>query len=232
MGPRVQPLTSWCPCGEPLVGDRWTERAPSSRPPCSFLPSMGVSYLTPLQGEGPVLPSHSLLPTCNHGSHLAWKCHGLNLHHLEREPLVPMCMRASSLLGICVQRCLQREPPPTVCQATVHRCPCHRLWAARSERSEARSRRAWKRDVTRKPASRARPAHLGDTGMPRAQRQTATEWALTSCHFFSSGRWVVCRGRLPGTTRVVSDRCPLGRAHLLLCAVLMFPVKWPGTVIH
>lgn len=112
VGPRVQPLTSWCPCGEPLVGDRWTERAPSSRPPCSFLPSMGVSYLTPLQGEGPVLPSHSLLPTCNHGSHLAWKCHGLNLHHLEREPLVPMCVGASSLLGICVQRCLQREPPP------------------------------------------------------------------------------------------------------------------------
>lgn len=103
VGPRVRPLTSWCPCGEPLVGDRWTERAPSSRPPCSSLPSVGVSYL---------LPSHSLLPTWIHGSHLAWKCHGLNRQHLEREPLVPTCVRASSLLGICVQRCLQGEPPP------------------------------------------------------------------------------------------------------------------------
>ena len=192
MGPRVRPLTSWCPCGEPLVGDRWTERAPSSRPPCSSLPSVGVSYL---------LPSHSLLPTWIHGSHLAWKCHGLNRQHLEREPLVPTCVRASSLLGICVQRCLQGEtPPPTVCQATVHRGPCHRLWAARSERSEARSRMARKRDVTRKPGSRARPAHLGDTGTPRAQRQTATEWAPTSCHFFpQAGGWCAggdCQERL------------------------------------
>lgn len=163
---------------------------------------MVVSYLKSLQGEGPVLPSHSLVPTWIHGSHPDWKFHGLNLHHLEKEPLVPTCVRASSLLSICVQRGLQGESPHTVCQATVHRCPCRRLWAARSERSEARSRRAWKRDVTRKPASPARPAHLGDTRMPRAQRQTATQWAPTSCHFFpQAGRWCAggdCQERLGG----------------------------------
>ena len=112
MGPRVWPLTSWFPCGEPLVGDRWTKRAPGSRP-LDDAPSSPVvlSYLTSLQGEGPVLPSHTLVPTWIHGSHMDWKFHGFNLHHLEREALVPMCVRASSLLSMCVQRCLQGEPP-------------------------------------------------------------------------------------------------------------------------
>lgn len=76
---------------------------------------MVVSYLKSLQGEGPVLPSHSLVPTWIHGSHPDWKFHGLNLHHLEREPLVPTCVQASSLLSICVQRGLLGESPPSPC---------------------------------------------------------------------------------------------------------------------
>lgn len=114
MGPRVWPLTSWFPCGEPLVGDHWTERAPGSRP-LDDAPSSPVvlSYLTSLQGKGPVLPSHTLVPTWIHGSHMDWKFHGFNLHHLENPWCRCVCGPPACSASVC--RDASRESPPAPC---------------------------------------------------------------------------------------------------------------------
>lgn len=56
-----------------------------------------------------MLPSHTLVPTWIPGSHMDWKFHGLNLRHLEREPLVRMLAR-----HLCAEMPPGRVPPRRV----------------------------------------------------------------------------------------------------------------------
>lgn len=152
---------------------------------------MVFSYLTSLQGEGPVLPSHTPVPTWIHGSHMDWKFHGLNLHYLEREPRVPMCVWASSLLGICVQRCLQGECPHAVCQAKL--MPLSLPVGSQVRAKGSHIQEGLEEGPHQECSQPGEVSPPWDTGMPRAQRQAATV-GTDFLSLLSSGRWVVCRG--------------------------------------